>query len=181
MPGDPLIWRHVVLSTRGSWLPGDPRGFRNRDHRLHSSGDYKTPPPVGEHLALHRAISRRCAATVTIPADLRERVGLALLEKLRQFDMTSLTLAICGQHAHWLASLPVDPQQAKRIVAQCKGYASFTLRDSLPGGIWAVGGAFHPIADAEHYRNTFYYIRDKQPADAWVWSADGNLQPFIRP
>ncbi len=35
---------HVMFSTRGHWLPVDPRGFRNRDHRIHSSGDYTHPP-----------------------------------------------------------------------------------------------------------------------------------------
>ena len=29
-----------MFGTYSSWLPGDARGFRNRDHRIHSSGDY---------------------------------------------------------------------------------------------------------------------------------------------
>ncbi|HEX3314753.1 MAG TPA: hypothetical protein VHR72_07680 [Gemmataceae bacterium] len=35
------------LSTYGSWLPGNPRGFRSRKHRIHSSGDYKNPWLMG--------------------------------------------------------------------------------------------------------------------------------------
>ena len=37
-PDGPLVWRHVILNLRHTWLPGDPRGFRNRGHRTHSSG-----------------------------------------------------------------------------------------------------------------------------------------------
>jgi hypothetical protein len=40
-------WRHVIIKTRSSWLHGDERGFRDRGHRIHSSGDYKHGPPKG--------------------------------------------------------------------------------------------------------------------------------------
>ncbi len=54
MPTPGKCWWHNILSTHGSWLPGNPRGFRSRNHRIHSSGDYKNPPPLGEHAGLHR-------------------------------------------------------------------------------------------------------------------------------
>ena len=28
MPEEGKRWRHVIISTLNSWLPGDPRGFR---------------------------------------------------------------------------------------------------------------------------------------------------------
>ena len=40
-------WFHVILTTYGAWLPGDPRGFRTRHHRDHVDGDYKHRPPAG--------------------------------------------------------------------------------------------------------------------------------------
>ena len=40
-------WFHFMTSTYGSWLYGDPRGFRTRHHREHVDGDYKNPPPLG--------------------------------------------------------------------------------------------------------------------------------------
>lgn len=36
-------------STYGTWLRGDPRGWRARHHREHVDGDYKNPPPPGEY------------------------------------------------------------------------------------------------------------------------------------
>ena len=40
-------WYHCNGSTYGTWLPGDPRGWRSRNHRVHVPGDYRTPPPPG--------------------------------------------------------------------------------------------------------------------------------------
>lgn len=42
-------WYHIMGSTFGTWLPGDPKGFRTRHHREHVEGDYKNPPPKGTH------------------------------------------------------------------------------------------------------------------------------------
>ena len=44
---------HLIWGTYGSWLPGDPRGFRTRRHREHVEGDYKHPPPPGLYEGLH--------------------------------------------------------------------------------------------------------------------------------
>lgn len=37
-------WYHVTGGTYGSWLRGDPRGWRTRHHREHVEGDYRNPP-----------------------------------------------------------------------------------------------------------------------------------------
>jgi hypothetical protein len=37
-------WYHCTVSTYGTWLPGDERGWRERDHHEHVEGDYKKPP-----------------------------------------------------------------------------------------------------------------------------------------
>src|SRR3954468_9029001 len=37
-------WYHCMGNTYGTWLPGDPRGFRTRLHREHVEGDYRNPP-----------------------------------------------------------------------------------------------------------------------------------------
>ncbi len=42
-------WYHIMFHTYGTWLPGDPKGFRTRHHRGHVEGDYKNPPPPGTY------------------------------------------------------------------------------------------------------------------------------------
>ena len=66
-----MLWRHVTLNTKNSWLPGDERGFRNRDHRIHSTGDYKTPPPKQEHAGLRRYNETGAGDMIEIEAALR--------------------------------------------------------------------------------------------------------------
>lgn len=46
-------WYHCVGHTYGTWLPGDPKGFRTRHHREHIIGDYKLPPPPGMYDKRH--------------------------------------------------------------------------------------------------------------------------------
>ena len=44
---------HITWGTYGSWLPGDPRGFRTRGHRQHVEGDHRHPPLAGQYEGLH--------------------------------------------------------------------------------------------------------------------------------
>src|SRR5687768_17438019 len=42
-------WYHVTVHVYGSWLRGDPKGWRSRHHREHCEGDYRNPPPTGKY------------------------------------------------------------------------------------------------------------------------------------
>jgi len=163
-------WRHVIINTRCSWLHGDPRGFRSRGHRIHSSGDYKHPPPEGEHRALwiyHKTHSDD-------PVELEQQLRVAVV---RQFvlKMQSLTHSIiacsCGaEHLHALAELPQGDEAVRREVGKCKQKVSHAIRDRLPGSIWSAGGEFKHINDAAHLHNVYRYIRTRQEPGTVVWS-----------
>src|SRR5689334_1535924 len=115
------MWRHVIISTRRSWLHGDARGFRTRGHRIHSSGDYKDLPPEGEHAGLlkyHRERAR--GAMIKIPRALRGEVGLALLRAVLLAGCRVLVIAVTQKHAHLLVELPRARVKAKAIVGKWK-------------------------------------------------------------
>ena len=82
MPTPGKQWRHVVFTTLGSWLPGDPRGFRTREHKVHSSGDYKKPPPNGEHAELFKYSKEITPEKVLLPRHLWRTIGLAIRREL---------------------------------------------------------------------------------------------------
>src|SRR5689334_15714312 len=82
MPRPGMLWRHVIISTFNSWLPGDVHGFRNKKHRIHSSGDYKNPPPLNEHAGLRRYAKVISEEPVVVPPELRSIVGRAIVTKL---------------------------------------------------------------------------------------------------
>src|SRR4051812_20633218 len=121
MPHVGKMWRHVIISTRRSWLHGDKRGFRSRRHRLHSSGDYKNPPPAAEHAGLLAYHEKRAKTPrVKIPKRLRAEVGAVLLHTLLNLGHRVLALSVCGKHAHALVELPRLRRDAKAVVGTCK-------------------------------------------------------------
>jgi hypothetical protein len=72
-------WYHCTAHTYGSWLRGDPRGWRARHHREQVVGDYKNPPPRGEYDALF-AYSK----------SLMKRDSIQIAQELRQFVLDAI-------------------------------------------------------------------------------------------
>src|SRR5687768_11393954 len=104
----PKVWRHIIINTHGSWHHGDHRGFRSRDHRIHSSGDYRNPPPAGEHTSLLSYRKRQCPDEVHIDTRLRPIIGRAFIEKLRAMGYRVIAVAVTKIHAHAVTELPDD-------------------------------------------------------------------------
>ena|SRR5205809_5238686 len=74
-------WYHCTLHTYGSWLRGDPRGWRARHHREHVVGDYKNPPPKRKYLFEYsKSLMNR--DPVKIENELRQFVLDAPIDKL---------------------------------------------------------------------------------------------------
>ena len=168
MPRPGMQWRHVVFSTHNSWLPGSPLGFRNRDHRIHSSGDYKNPPPLGEHAGLHRYAKKISGEPVVIPAELREQIGRAMIAEFKKHDCRILAIAVASNHVHILAEMPEETEKYRAIIGRCKTAACHAVKEKMPGRIWCRNATYKLIKDEEHHRNTYRYLLNQK--DAWVWS-----------
>ena len=163
-------WRHVIINTRGSWLHGDPRGFRNRGHRIHSSGDYKNPPPPGEHAGLFKYHKIMSSGEVLIPRDLRAVIGKTFVRELQEQGHQTICAAVTKVHAHALVELPDDVRTIKRIIGEAKRKSSKAVKDVLKGRIWSAGLKYEPVDSRGHSVSTYRYILFKQGADAWTWS-----------
>ncbi len=168
MPAKGKRWRHVVIGTYNSWLPGDRRGFRAEEHKIHSSGDYKNPPPVGEHGGLFKYSKKVSGEPVVIPTDAREAVGRTIVEKLRKGKHRVLAVSVSGMHAHLLVELPDSLPEIRRIIGFCKTAASHAIRAQLPGRVWGRYGGFKPINGKQHHLKPYNYILSQE--DAWIWS-----------
>jgi hypothetical protein len=170
MPTPGKLWRHIVIGTHGSWLPGDPRGWRSRNHKRHSSGDYRDPPSPGEHAGLYEHSQRLCPKAVTLPRELLPVIGAVFLENMSGQGMRTLAVALSSQHLHALVELPVDVAEARRVVGICKLESSRAVTQWLPGRIWAAGGNVKPVVTREHQRRAFCHILDHAAKGAWTWS-----------
>jgi REP element-mobilizing transposase RayT len=170
MPLPGKRWLHVIINTHCSWLPGDPRGFRNRKHRIHSSGNYRNPPPPDEHAGLYQYNLERSAKAVCIPHALRSIVGTTIVQLLSDLGHRILAISVSGMHTHMLVELPRDPGEQRLVIGQCKNRSSRAIKRQLPGCVWARAGTFKPIKDRNHHRRAFRYILDQQGEGAWTWS-----------
>ena len=170
MPQPGCAWWHIVLTGRNTWLPGDRRGFRNKHHRIHSSGDYKHPPPADEHIGLRIHNQRQAGEEKTFPPALQSAMGQAMLATIQRAKWACLALAVSHSHAHILLECDEAYPAAKRAMGRLKQVASFAARDTLPGNLWADGGKPIPIRSYDHQRRVFRYILDHARKEgAWVW------------
>ena len=187
MPAGWNDWYHCVASTYGSWLHGDPRGFRTRHHRQHIEGDYKNPPPPGKYdKALERSRRRIKRPPVIIPPAARPIILDELLEQLIARNIERLTACVSGQHMHVLARFPeartwhMKPHRLRtsakddpirHILGIAKRQASRRVihEKLMTGAIWAKRCKIKPVKDRAHQLNVFYYILDHTHEGAAVW------------
>jgi hypothetical protein len=125
-------WYHCMGNTYGTWLPGDPKGFRTRHHRSHVEGDYKFPPPPGYYDDLFDR-SRRL-----MPRDLRPLVCRIFADALRFHQVEIVELSVGGVHWHLLARfvpVGVDPyEHLARIGVNLTHARKTTKSPSAPAG-----------------------------------------------
>ncbi|HET6246233.1 MAG TPA: hypothetical protein VFE47_00905 [Tepidisphaeraceae bacterium] len=158
MPRFEHLWRHVIINTHSSWLHGDARGFRTRKHRIHSTGDYKNPPPAGEHAGLYIYQDGKSRMEVHIGYGERAIIGRAFVAYLREKGYTVLAVAITKMHGHALVEVPRELARVKQIIGQAKRFSSRAVEKQMPGSVWSAGGQYKPVTDRDHCENTHDYI-----------------------
>jgi len=163
-------WYHVDGHTYGTWLRGDPRGWRSRKHREHVEGDYKSPPPPGRHDRL-REQSRRLMKGPPVRLDRNQRrvAGQAMVAKLLALGVEVLAVSLDAVHYHILARFPDG--DVRKPVGLAKKTASVLLSaHGLRGVVWAKRRRALPVRDRTHQVNVFRYTRRHADQGAWVWT-----------
>jgi hypothetical protein len=181
MPAPGKRWWHIMWSTYRAWLPGDERGFHSKDHRVHSSGDYKKPPPTEEHEGLRSYHRGRGEESVRIPAKLRIVVAETIASAIEQHGHRILTVSVGADHVHAVAELPVNLAEYRQIIGTAKLQSSRAITQQLPGKIWARGEFHRMKRDKRALVSAYLYVRDKQGPAAAVWAFDGYRYDFITP
>lgn len=171
-PPSDFAWFHVVLTTYGTWLPGDPRGFRTRHHREHVAGDYRSPPEQDYSARLRRSKSLLKQQPVHLEEDKLAVVGVALVERLRHLGGFVLVAAVNSTHAHMLAKIPAH--ETRNWAGLAKKHAWYAMRSSgCSERLWAKRAKFTPVLDQHHRDNCLRYIAAHQGQGAWVWLWEG--------
>lgn len=173
-------WFHCTGSMYGQWLPGDDRGWRERDHRKHIDADYKHPFPKGEHEGLHEySKDQMNRDPVELSFDQRVAVCKAFYEAMIERAIEVVEMSIGARHWHALNRfLAIDQASTKArdpkiLIGAAKGKCSYVLGKQeivKPGGIWAHGCRTLPIEDEGHFWNTRKYIHDHVTQGAAILS-----------
>lgn len=154
MPPAGLRWRHIILNTHGSWLPGDARGFRNRGHRIQSSGDYRNPPPAHEHAGLRARNVGSCAAPTILPRTALGAIGEAIVENLLSQRVRVAAVSVNPTHVHALVELSDNVEAIRKTCGWYKFFATRAARENCPElsdvEIWADGEAYKPVDSRRH-------------------------------
>ncbi len=155
----------------GTWLPGDRRGWRERNHKKHVPGDYRDPPPPGFGDALHAYSKQVMTHEATrLNASQRGQVGQCLVDKFLERGIDLICLSVGAVHVHLLAKFPdarcvkLEAGHAKRLAAR-----SFDCAEKL----WSKGSAVKPITSRSHQQNTYTYITTHAQKNNWVWTFQG--------
>jgi hypothetical protein len=162
-------WYHVSGNTYGTWLPGDPRGWREKKHRTHVDGDYRSPPPpgIGDGLR-HHADRLLRQPPMHLAPPLRALAGQALVEMLGRQDVEVLSVSVSAVHFHILARF--SDGSVRPRVGRAKKHAWHRLRASgHRGRLWQRSCGVKPIADRAHQVRTYRYILAHEDEGAWVW------------
>ena len=196
MPDKPWNgWYHCMGNTYGTWLPGDPRGFRTRGHREHVEGDYKSPPPPGKYDDRHDAAKKRMKRdAVILSIEQREIVCLAMGERLVTLDVELVELSVSAMHFHVLCRFPNWKRPGITIPGLCADNALQDGRDPVPrhllglarknashvlrekglksagGSLWGKRPRCQPVESERHFYTIGPYIRGHLREGAAVWS-----------
>ncbi len=162
-------WCHVTVTTYGNWLPGDPRGFRTRNHREHVEGDYKSPPTV-DYRERHEASRRRLLAPPTRldPAQCRV-AALALRERLEREGVLVACVGMTCRHGHVLGRFPAG--DVREFMGRAKKHTSFKLHEAAWNGrVWGRACGITAVTDREHQMNVYRSILRHERQGAFVWA-----------
>jgi hypothetical protein len=173
-------WFHCTGNTYGTWLRGDPRGWRARDHREHVEGDYRHPPPTGTYDKLQARSQRLMKRDrVVLSPALREVACRLMGQSLLKDGVELIDLCVSARHWHTLARFrPVnsrrdDRREPRILLGRAKARAATAMGKSglvAPGGIWAIRCRCLPVRDRAHQLSIVKYIRKHALQGAAVWS-----------
>jgi hypothetical protein len=168
-------WYHVVSHVYGSWLRGDPSGWRSKNYREHVEGDYRNPPAKGKYeIIFERSRGLMKRDPVSVQTGLRGFVVEAVVEKLQRDEIEVLVASVDAKHLHVLGRF--RDHEPRNWLGIAKKHASHLLRQeglrTEQGGLWAKRSRAQPVRDRAHQLSVFGYILRHGEKGAAVWRFD---------
>ncbi len=160
-------WWLVTWNTYGSWLPGDPRGFRTW------RGTEYVPPPVryaepgettynrAEYAERHAMARDSADEPVVLSRTHQELILPALVKELADIPLHASAIAVGTSHVHLLAKFA--ERRIRKTVGRLKAAATRAIHEADPAfqpkRIWAKGCHMKSKETEAEYRNALNYIK----------------------
>ncbi len=172
-----------MSNTYGTWLRGDARGWRERHHRKHITGDYRHPPKKGSFEKIQRLSKQLMQRDpVRLERELREIALRGIVECLAGDGIAVLVACLDAAHLHVLAQF--KDLRPRRRLGWAKFFATKQVKQYLNAhgaavgnfpelktgeGIWGKRSECVPITDRQHRVNVLNYIAGHWKKGASVW------------
>jgi hypothetical protein len=163
-------WYHCNGNTYGTWLRGDPRGWRSRHHREHVDGDYKNPPTENFAPQFRKSQKLLVKPPVLLTKAQTRIAGAAMVQRMLAANIELLSLSLDDHHFHLVARFP--DHQPKRFIGYAKQRAAHELvqRCELTAPVWAKGCRCLPVAARAHQVRSVNYDIEHGRDGAFVWT-----------
>ena len=148
----------ITWTTKGTWLPGDRRGWVSDEKSARSESPIRAPSEALEGWSRGKMKSD---PVWLVPAQ-AERVLLSIKETAVFFDWWLGAAAIMANHVHVVVTVEGDPEPTV-MLSKFKSYASRELnRNFGPTDWWTRSGSTRKLADIRAIQAAMRYVRDQE-------------------
>lgn len=167
-----MFWL-VTWTTYGSWLPGDPRGFRTfrgREYvppseRFAKNGEDIYEPE--EYKSLHRRSKELVPDAVKL-TESEKRIAIeAFADEIEEIGLNPLIMSVAAEHTHLIAEF--GRFQIRPTVGRLKSAATRAIPN--PGDrnrLWAVDCHMESLKDGDAVENAYNYVREHEKDGALI-------------
>jgi hypothetical protein len=159
------MWWLITWTTYGSWLPGDPRGFRTRDAK-----EYVPPPrryagrgevayDKSQYAYRHDEAMARSDESVMLTAEQQRLVRDAVVAEIDAIPIVSAIASFGATHVHWLARF--DHQSIRPTVGRIKSASTRALNTAGFDGKrpWSKNCHMQSKPTEREFHGAFRYIQ----------------------
>lgn len=173
-------WWLVTWVTYGSWLPGDPRGFKTWRKREYVPPVYGTAQPdeltynPDDYKDRLQHARQLCPTEIRLSGPARRICCDAIRADIAEISIAPAILAVATQHVHLIAKF--GDCRIRPTVGRMKFAATqqLHLTKIIAGRIWAKGCHMESLPNQDAFEQAFHYVADHESEGAHLlrWKVD---------
>jgi|SRR5580700_3082578 hypothetical protein len=177
------VWWLITWGTYGSWLPGDPRGFRTWRRREY------VPPPYGRAesgeatydpsaYAQRNEVARNRLTSNPVSLKLAERrqACSALVAEIATLRIVPAILAVATHHAHFISQF--GELEIRPTIGRIKAAATRSFNEASFGlsSVWAKGCHMESLKSEDDFLTAYRYVEQHRMEGAVIQKWSSNIE-----